>query len=43
LGLSTNSGSTRAVLLLAFEATFTTGAKLAIDDGFGQRNSPPRC
>lgn len=29
----------RAVLFLAFEATFTTGAKLAIDGGLGQRLS----
>lgn len=29
----------RAVLFLAFEATFTTGAKLAVDGGLGQRIS----
>lgn len=27
----------RAVLFLAFEATFTTGAKLAVDGGLGQK------
>ena len=27
----------RAVLFLAFEATFTTGASLAVDGGRGQR------
>ena len=29
----------RAVLFLAFEATFTTGAKLAVDGGLGQKIS----
>ncbi len=29
----------RAVLFLAFEATFTTGAKLAVDGGLGQKLS----
>lgn len=32
----------RAVLFLAFEATFTTGAKLAVDGGLGQKISPPQ-
>lgn len=32
----------RAVLFLAFEATFTTGSKLAVDGGLGQRISPPQ-
>lgn len=31
----------RAVLFLAFDATFTTGAKLAVDGGLGQRISAP--
>ncbi|WEX76482.1 SDR family oxidoreductase [Sinorhizobium numidicum] len=31
----------RAVLFLAFEATFTTGAKLAVDGGLGQKLSIP--
>ncbi|WP_053238763.1 SDR family oxidoreductase [Sandaracinus amylolyticus] len=31
----------RAVLFLAFDATFTTGAKLAIDGGLGQRLGVP--
>lgn len=31
----------RAVLFLAFEATFTTGAKLAIDGGLGQKITAP--
>jgi NAD(P)-dependent dehydrogenase (short-subunit alcohol dehydrogenase family) len=31
----------RAVLFLAFEATFTTGVKLAVDGGLGQRISAP--
>ncbi|HEY8508038.1 MAG TPA: SDR family oxidoreductase [Steroidobacteraceae bacterium] len=31
----------RAVLFLAFEATFTTGTKLAVDGGLGQKISPP--
>jgi NAD(P)-dependent dehydrogenase (short-subunit alcohol dehydrogenase family) len=31
----------RAVLFLAFDATFTTGAKLAVDGGLGQRISVP--
>lgn len=32
----------RAVLFLAFEATFTTGAKLAVDGGLGQKISVPQ-
>jgi NAD(P)-dependent dehydrogenase (short-subunit alcohol dehydrogenase family) len=32
----------RAVLFLAFEATYTTGIKLAVDGGLGQRLSPPQ-
>lgn len=32
----------RAVLFLAFEATFTTGIKLPVDGGLGQRISPPQ-
>jgi NAD(P)-dependent dehydrogenase (short-subunit alcohol dehydrogenase family) len=32
----------RAVLFLAFEATFTTGAKLAVDGGLGQKISAPQ-
>lgn len=31
-----------AVLYLAFEATFTTGARLAVDGGLGQQLDPPR-
>lgn len=31
----------RAVLFLAFEATFTTGIELAVDGGLGQRLTPP--
>jgi NAD(P)-dependent dehydrogenase (short-subunit alcohol dehydrogenase family) len=31
----------RAVLFLAFEATFTTGSKLAVDGGLGQRITAP--
>jgi NAD(P)-dependent dehydrogenase (short-subunit alcohol dehydrogenase family) len=31
----------RAVLFLAFEATFTTGARLAVDGGLGQKLAPP--
>jgi NAD(P)-dependent dehydrogenase (short-subunit alcohol dehydrogenase family) len=31
----------RAVLFLAFEATFTTGARLTVDGGLGQNLSPP--
>jgi len=31
----------RAVLFLAFEATFTTGAKLAVDGGLGQKITVP--
>lgn len=31
----------RAVLFLAFEATFTTGAKLAVDGGLGQKLGAP--
>jgi len=31
----------RAVLFLGFDATYTTGAKLAVDGGLGQRISPP--
>lgn len=31
----------RAVLFLGFEATFTTGAKLAVDGGLGQKLSVP--
>lgn len=31
----------RAVLFLGFEATFTTGAKLAVDGGLGQRIGAP--
>jgi hypothetical protein len=42
LRLSTNAGSTLPALFLAW-ATFTTGAKLVIDDEFDQRNSSPRC
>ena len=29
----------RAVLFLAFEATFTTGSKIAVDGGLGQKIS----
>ncbi|WP_309084644.1 SDR family oxidoreductase [Chelativorans sp.] len=32
----------RAVLFLAFEATYTTGTKLAVDGGLGQKISVPR-
>ncbi|GAA1935568.1 SDR family oxidoreductase [Kitasatospora viridis] len=32
----------RAVLFLAFEATFTTGAELTVDGGLGQRISRPQ-
>lgn len=32
----------QAVLFLAFDATFTTGVKLAVDGGLGQRVSPPQ-
>lgn len=32
----------RAVLFLAFDATFTTGAKLAVDGGLGQKIAAPR-
>ncbi|WP_197038267.1 SDR family oxidoreductase [Billgrantia saliphila] len=32
----------RAVLFLGFEATFTTGAKLAVDGGLGQKISAPQ-
>lgn len=32
----------RAVLFLAFEATFTTGAKLAVDGGLGQKIAAPQ-
>lgn len=32
----------RAVLFLGFEATFTTGAKFAVDGGLGQRISAPQ-
>jgi NAD(P)-dependent dehydrogenase (short-subunit alcohol dehydrogenase family) len=31
----------RAVLFLAFEATFTTGARLTVDGGLGQQLEPP--
>jgi NAD(P)-dependent dehydrogenase (short-subunit alcohol dehydrogenase family) len=31
----------RAVLFLAFEATYTTGIKLAVDGGLGQRIAAP--
>jgi NAD(P)-dependent dehydrogenase (short-subunit alcohol dehydrogenase family) len=30
----------RAVLFLAFEATFTTGARLTVDGGLGQNLTP---
>jgi NAD(P)-dependent dehydrogenase (short-subunit alcohol dehydrogenase family) len=30
----------RAVLFLAFDATFTTGARLTVDGGLGQDLSP---
>jgi hypothetical protein len=32
----------RAVRFLAFDATFTTGARLAVDGGLGQKIAPPR-
>ncbi len=32
----------RAVLSLGFDATFTTGAKLAADGGLGQKIGAPR-
>nr|WP_111321996.1 SDR family oxidoreductase [Thermosporothrix hazakensis] len=32
----------RAVLFLAFEATFTTGSTLAVDGGLGERLSRPQ-
>ena len=32
----------RAVVFLAFEATYTTGAKLAVDGGLGQKISAPQ-
>ncbi|MBB6487099.1 SDR family oxidoreductase [Rhizobium lusitanum] len=32
----------RAVLFLAFDATYTTAAKLAVDGGLGQRITPPQ-
>ena len=32
----------RAVLFLAFDATFTTGAKLAVDGGLGQKIAAPQ-
>jgi NAD(P)-dependent dehydrogenase (short-subunit alcohol dehydrogenase family) len=30
----------RAVLFFAFEATFTTGARLTVDGGLGQKLTP---
>lgn len=38
---ATTTEVARAALYLAFDATFTTGAKLPVDGGLGQRLSPP--